>query len=214
VISIEEFIRHEVPRLIRPQIEEQFASSDNLEQTRESISTSMVELIRQAIDTSISTYKSKSVSCSSKEGTSGPSGRNSALLTPTEDLISEEQLELGNSNLLPPSDNSQLSADECSAHHPAIQTTSNGTSAKADKGKYPATESFDIPKILLPPDNIDGQNQDYCTLQYSAHPDGTSQSLDELLNSQDFDFENAGNVNTSQYFLRDEWDSELSWLAD
>ena len=92
---IEEFIRHEVPRLIRSQIEEKFSSTDNLEPTRETLSTSMMTFIERAIDTSILTFKTTAAEEILPQGNPNTTGLlvNLALVTPqnAEGRVPEQQ---------------------------------------------------------------------------------------------------------------------------
>jgi hypothetical protein len=92
---IEEFIRHEVPRLIRSQIEEKFSSTDNLELTRETLSTSMMTFIERAIDTSILTFKTTAAEEILPQGNPNTTGLlvNLALVTPqnAEGRVPEQQ---------------------------------------------------------------------------------------------------------------------------
>ncbi|KAH6708791.1 hypothetical protein BKA61DRAFT_678648 [Leptodontidium sp. MPI-SDFR-AT-0119] len=57
--SIEDFILNEVPRLIRSRVEEYFSSTGNLALTRETLVESMPSLVKQAIDATILTFKTK-----------------------------------------------------------------------------------------------------------------------------------------------------------
>jgi hypothetical protein len=104
---IEEFIRNEVPRLIRSQIEEQFSSSNNLELTRETLSTSITTLIERAIDISILRFKTtaaqQSIAQSNPKATGFPA--NLALIAPpnAQRRVPEREDHSANQDLLIPS---------------------------------------------------------------------------------------------------------------
>jgi hypothetical protein len=56
-ILIEDYIRQEIPRRVRVQIENQLAKSDNLASTHKQLTASMMMILEAAIDSCISAYK-------------------------------------------------------------------------------------------------------------------------------------------------------------